>query len=293
MRNSKFWAWILAAALLLAGYALTTFGWIGLGSALFVAFPVAAGYALASFGLTRRRSVAIGGVLVALGVLALFGFEGVVCIGLALPIMLPLVLLGHWLQRRTIPPPPADDHAPLDHPLVLTLPLLVLLAGGAVERFFSNEPSLDRVTTRATLPYPAPAVFDHVKAMDTLDAEEPLLLALGLPHPYKCELYGDSVGAHRVCRFREGTIETRVTRFEPGRALAMDVVNYRLPAGGWFAFEHADYTFEEHGGATTITRTTAYRSQLRPRFYWRAVERWTIGQEHGFVLESLRKNLAR
>ena len=71
----------------------------------------------------------------------------------------------------------------------------------------------------------------------------------------------------------------------------MDVVDYTLTGRHWFTFLNAKYTFEDHNGSTQITRTSSYKSTLKPRWYWEPLEKYGIEQEHQFVLNSLKKNI--
>lgn len=90
--------------------------------------------------------------------------------------------------------------------------------------------------------------------MDTLDAEKPFLLQLDLPIPTKCVLEKEEVGALRTCYFKGGRLSNadfgggkiveRVTEFERGTVLKMDVVDYHLIGRKWLGFKEANYYFE-------------------------------------------------
>ena len=127
--------------------------------------------------------------------------------------------------------------------------------------------------------------------MDKLDADKPIAMLLGLPAPYRCELEADTVGAKRNCLFKNGKIIAQITKYEKGKVLEMDVIDYTLTGRDWFQFVDATYTFEEKNNKTIITRTSSYKSILNPRIYWEPLEKWGIEQEHEFVLNSLKKNL--
>ena len=127
--------------------------------------------------------------------------------------------------------------------------------------------------------------------MDQLTAEKPIGLKMGLPSPYKCVLYADTIGAQRHCFFEKGKIIAEITEYKRGEVLQMDVIDYTLTGRKWFQFVDATYDMKADGDGTTITRTSSYRSILHPRFYWQPLETWGIEQEHEFVLNSLKKNL--
>ena len=222
-------------------------------------------------------------------VLTVTGLEGLVCVLLTIPILLLFIWIGYLIGRFVSKKYFSDG---TKNGLNLKIwPLLVLLVAGKVEQEIAPKPVLSEISTTMVLPYAAGAVFDRVKEMKKLDAPKPLLLQLGLPSPYKCTLEGNGAGGIRTCHFPEGEIRTTITRFDPPRVLKMDVVQYDLPGKSWLNFQDATYTLDYEGKNTTITRTSTYYSQLRPRLYWQPIEQWCIGQEHRFVLESLKKNL--
>ena len=240
----------------------------------------------------RNQLYLLLGVVIFMGLLLASALEGIVCVLMALPIFAGCVWLGGRMQRLYRQKHENPDDTP---PRLLTLltPLLVLLVVGQVEKFVTAPPALVTVTTSVTLPYDARQVFEGVQQMDTLAAPRPWLLRLGLPTPYKCVLTAPRVGGRRTCLFNNGRIVAEITAYEPGQQLTMDVIEYTLTGRHWFHFQDARYTFQRQAGHTTITRTSSYRSQLRPRWYWQPLETYGIAQEHDFVLASLRQNLAR
>jgi hypothetical protein len=86
-------------------------------------------------------------------------------------------------------------------------------------------------------------------------------------------------------------IEEKVTAIQPGILLKMDVVSSTLPLPKWLKFNQAIYTFERKGNGTLLTRITTYRTELKPRFYWRWVEAKAIEAEHEYVLNDLKCRL--
>lgn len=170
-------------------------------------------------------------------------------------------------------------------------PVLLLLLINPVEEMLIPEPEVHTIENSILLDYSPEIVFDEVKQMDKLDADKPIGLLMGLPAPYRCELEADTVGAKRNCLFDNGKIIAEITRYEKGKVLEMNVIDYTLTGREWFEFVDATYTFSEINGQTKITRTSSYKSILNPRLYWGPLERWGIDQEHNFVLASLKKNL--
>lgn len=293
MNRLATYSWLITAALLLVGFLCLELKIVSYGVAFFMAFPWAVGFAIGTLEQSWRNVLyLILGVVIFLVLLLTWHLEGLVCVFMALPIFAICVLMGSWVQRafRQRTAAPANQPPRL---LALLTPLLVLLVVGQAEKAVTAPPALVTVTTSVTLPYPAQQVFEGVQQMDTLAAPKPWLLRLGLPTPYKCVLTAPRVGGRRTCLFDNGRIVAEITAYEPGERLTMDVIDYTLTGRHWFHFQDARYTFRRQGGHTRVTRTSSYRSQLRPRWYWQPLETLGIAQEHAFVLASLRQNLAR
>jgi hypothetical protein len=291
MNRFSTYSWLLTALLLLAGFLCLEVKAVGYGVSFFIAFPWAVGFAIGTLEQHRRNMLyLILGVVIFMALLLTWHLEGMVCVLMALPIFAGCVLLGGWSQRVY----QRKNETPTGQPprlLVVFTPLAVLLVVGQVEKFVTAPPALVTVTTSVALPFAAQQVFEGAQQMDTLAAPKPWLLRLGLPTPYKCVLTAPRVGGRRTCLFDNGRIVAEITDYQPGERLTMDVIEYTLTGRHWFHFQDARYTFRRQAHQTVITRTSSYRSQLRPRWYWQPLETLGIAQEHDFVLASLRQNL--
>ena len=282
-------SWITTAVILMAGFLLVHFGFASMGGTFFCIFPFAVGFSIGTHHKreTRQYYIILFGVIIFFGLLLAGALEGLVCVLMALPIFLLFVWIGTKFQKKVVKKD-IDDHLIL--PISL-MPLVVLLVLDPLEQMILPEPVVITIENSIVLNYPASIVFDEVKQMDKLDAEKPLGLVLGLPAPYKCVLEADTVGAKRHCLFEKGKIVAQITKYEKGKILEMQVIDYTLTGKDWFEFVDAKYTFEEIGSQTKITRTSSYKSILNPRIYWQPLEAYGIEQEHLFVLNSLKKNL--
>lgn len=110
--------------------------------------------------------------------------------------------------------------------------------------------------------------------------------------PQKCILKGDTIGADRICYFKEGTIDEKVVEYKRGKILKMEVTRYGLPGRKWLKFIEATYKFKPYKNGTVLTRITTYRTELKPRFYWAFWEKQAIEAEHEYVLNDLTRRLA-
>jgi len=175
---------------------------------------------------------------------------------------------------------------------VSILPLIILYVLGTIEIKTSLEPKVIEIQTSVILPYSPETLFDGVKSMKKLDGDKPFLMKLGLPTPIRCELDANEVGALRHCIFENGEITAQLTNYKKGEILEMEVVDYTLTGRHWFKFVDAKYLFEKiDANNTRITRTSSYKSTLKPRLYWEPLEKIGIEQEHTYVLNSLKKNI--
>jgi len=205
---------------------------------------------------------------------------------------LPIVLVGSWVgtaigyKMRKLVDKNRNNTIKLN-----LLPLAVILFAATVEHLFVNKYDHVKVSTSMYLPYSPQKVYDYIKSVDTLNTGKPFLMQLGLPVPEKCVLQKEDTGALRTCYFGSGTITEKVTALKRGEYLKMDVVESTVPLPYWLKFEEAIYLFEPKDNGTTITRITTYRTELKPRFYWRYLEVKSIEAEHDYVLNDLKRRL--
>lgn len=74
----------------------------------------------------------------------------------------------------------------------------------------------------------------------------------------------------------------------------MDVIAYTLTGSKWLGFKEAIYFFDDSGqGNCKLTRITTFTSELKPRIYWKPLEKMGISQEHEYVFASLRTDLKK
>lgn len=281
-------SWLITVVILTLGFFFLHFGPVSYGSTFFMIFPFAVGFSIGTLDSEQRFFATFGlGLIAFFGLLLAGALEGLVCVIMALPIFFIMGVLGYAARNQFLKMKAKDSN----RLMVSLAPLVILLVLDPIEQMILPEPEVITIENSILLNYPADLVFDEVKQMDKLDADKPIGLMLGLPSPYKCVLEADTIGAKRNCLFSNGKIVAEITKYEKGKVLEMDVVDYTLTGRDWFEFVDATYTFKEVGGQTRITRTSSYKSILNPRFYWQPLESWGIDQEHEFVLNSLKKNL--
>ena len=167
-----------------------------------------------------------------------------------------------------------------------------LILGGATCLFVPSGPERTHsIVTTILVAAPAAVAWNALKSFETMTGELPAALALGLPVPTRCTLDGESAGGRRVCHFDSGSIEQRVTRWEPPHQMDLKIVSAKMPGAHVFEYRTASYTLSEEGGRTRVTRTTTITSKLRPAWYFWKLEEVGVQAEHEYLLKTLATHL--
>jgi hypothetical protein len=281
---------VLTIVLSSLAFACHEFGLTGYGYTFFLLMPLAIGFILGQrpgWKIPMLASVLFGFVTF-MYLLLIAQLEGIICIVMASPLIVGLMFLGIWGGYAIRKAFPKKDKEKFKFSF---FPIIAVLLAGVTEHYFSEKYDYGKIETVIYLPYDKETVFDHIKSVDTLDSEKPFLMQIGLSVPQKCILEKEEVGASRICYFKEGTIDEKVTEIKRGEILKMDVTRYGLPGRKWLKFKDAIYLFKEKNNGTELTRITTYRTELKPRFYWAYWEKISIEAEHDYVLHDLERRL--
>ena len=274
------------------GFTLLHSELIGYGLSFFVFLPFALGYIL---GKSTIKTISLWGLVISLAIFFILllagGLEGMVCILMAMPLIIVAVALGAFVKYLIKKNRNKDNQDNLIKSSILPFCLFLTFAFIETE-LTKTEQFVLEVKSEITLPYSPIQVYETIKSVDTLDAEKPFLMKLDLPVPQKCVLEEEKVGGIRTCYFEGGQIVEKITAFEKGKVLKMDVIDYQLTGRKWLGFKEAIYLFDKlENGQTKMTRITTYSSELYPRFYWKSLEKIGIEQEHEYVFSNLKKDL--
>jgi uncharacterized protein YndB with AHSA1/START domain len=274
------------------------------GAVLFFGTPLVMGMVagfLANRPLPRSTKATTRiGVLVmffAGGVLLAFAFEGLICLVMAAPIVMPLsiagALLGKWIAEAT--------NAGLAGavPLLLVLPLLA-----GAESLTRDLPEHE-VLTVVEVAAPPEAVWRHVVEFPDLPAPEEWFFRCGIACPQRARIEGRGVGAIRHCEFSTGDFVEPITAWEEPRRLAFDVVAQPDPMVELSPWRHvhpphlADAALKSRrgefrlvpiaGGRTRLEGRTWYTFDMRPQAYWTMWSDVAIHAIHRRVLEHVKR----
>lgn len=284
---------VVCGLLLGSGRQPASYGWT-----MFVILPTALGIVVGCFsrGLGRSpgHSLRIALVTGILSIIACFlfllltGFEGLICVLMAFPLIFFSLAVGAlavfvWESRI--------DRRQDGQPNLVLVPLACLatvFGAKQIENRLATGERVQTISTSRTVSGTPEEVWHKILAIHEIAGSKPFLLRIGLPVPKSCTLEGTGVGARRVCHFDTGVIEEEVTAWEPGRRLDVCIVRSTLPGRHWLGLVGACYQLEPlPGRETRLTRTTTMSSMLRPGWYWRHPEAMAVQAEHRYLFDSL------
>lgn len=291
-------------ALALSWFSVDQLSSYGLGIFLFT--PIVCG-AIAAFVYNFRKPRDFGGtILVSLltGVLTLgsflaTGFEGLICLAMAVPIVLPLYtlggILGYFLaaalNRRFFP-----------NSLMLCCVLLVPLFMG-FEASHDAQPQLRSTRTSVIIHAPAHLVWEEIIAFSPIPEPEEWIFKTGIAYPIDARIEGQGVGAIRFCNFSTGTFVEPITHWEENVRLAFDVVEQPIPMMEISPFDHIhpphlDWAVQSvrgefrllpyEDGTLELVGTTYYTTVMRPAPYWSWIIDHIIHRIHLRVLNHIK-----
>lgn len=256
------------------------------GAALFLGTPLLMG-ATAAYIHNRpgRRSyasaVALGlvSVLLAGSALLLFALEGLICVAMAMPLLVPIGGLGGVIGKAI-----ADSTRRSHYELTAALLVLPVLAG--VESVVTDARERE-VLTAIEIDAPPEVVWEHVVSFADISEPAAWYFRLGLAYPQRARIIGRGVGATRYCEFTTGTFVEPITAWERPRRLAFDVTDQPAPMFELSPYRHIhpphlDGFLRSNrgefllvplpGSRTRLEGRTWYEFDMFPQWYW---TRWS------------------
>jgi uncharacterized membrane protein YhaH (DUF805 family) len=292
-----------ATAVALLMVALAARGGIAYAFTLFFITPLAmgviAGYLVNSpvpRSLGAALAAAVLSAVLAAGVLLLSALEGIVCIAMAAPLALVIVIIGGAIGRFL-----ALHGRPATASLLLALGIMPLLgfAETAIE-----TPLVHEVVTAVDIAAPPDVVWTHVVGFADLPPPGDWVFRTGIAYPIRARISGSGVGAIRRCEFSTGAFVEPITAWEPGRRLAFDVRSQPPPMQEWSFYAavhpaHLDSLLRSRrgefrliplpDGATRLEGHTWYELSASPTMYWRVWSDAIIHRIHERVLAHVQR----
>ncbi len=277
--------------------------WSSYGSVLFFGTPLVTGIAAAYiYGYRQERStsrtlgVAVSAVFLAGLALLLFAVEGVICLLMAAPIMLPLGFFGGLIGKAI-----ADRRRRLVKGFVACL-LTVPFLGGA-ENFLPNTTEFV-VSTSVEINASPEQVWQGVVDFPEITERPEWYFRLGIASPLRARIEGRGVGAVRHCEFTTGAFVEPITVWDAPRRLAFDVTEQPDPMFELTPYRHIhpphlDGAFRSTrgefrltplaNGGTRLEESTWYQLDIYPHAYWTLWTDELVHRIHGRVLRHIKR----
>jgi len=237
--------------------------------------------------------------LILLMLMFVTGFEGAICLMMALiPVVAAAVVGGTMMFITGLF---FDAQCRVLGFAWLTVCLIFFLLLVSVASAHSPDPI--RVSTHLDIDAPPATVWEHVVAFSEIPEPEDWLFTTGLAYPIRARIEGEGVGAIRYCEFSTGPFVEPITVWDEPRKLAFDVTANPEPMREWSIWgeihpphlegylESEKGQFESEplpGGRTRLTGTTWYQHGLGPNWYWTLWSDYIIHRIHLRVLTHIK-----
>jgi hypothetical protein len=249
-----------------------------LGWTLFVLVPTAfGGLAVAVFRpRTGAGAVGVGALANVLGACALLvvGMEGMGCVAMCLPLVVPLGALGgalvYMLRNRQ-----SETRSSA---------MFLLLLPAALTFDMKAPPQAFKVHSEVVVAASPEQVWKHVVTFSDLPEPREWYFHTGLAYPKRARIEGSGPGAIRYCEFSTGPFVEPIEVWDEPRRLAFRVTENPAPMHEWSPYAEVlpkhlhGYLISKQGefrltplpdGHTLLEGTTWYQHGLWPGEYWR------------------------
>lgn len=244
------------------------------GANVFFAIPFLCGY-LTRMLIGYRHNVglktaiwwACASQLVCAGILVSFAVEGMFCVMIALPVVIPVAILGAVVAHYT--EPMAFPHLRgKTMGVVGLIPLALLL-----DSFFSyGNPSSYATVSKIRIQAPPETVWKNVVEFPKLgrpDASQDVFDMFMIPKLQGAYIEGRGVGAIRHCQFHTGEFVEPVEVWKPGQELRFGVTSQPVRLQGSVNVTRGQFLLDRQpDGSTLVTGTTWYQVSMFPNPYW-------------------------
>lgn len=307
---------ILALGVIMPALVAAAVAWLSIyrfkqyGLVLFTATPVALGFlstAIIRFAGPQRFARCAGlaclsGFLLSLGFIGI-GSEGLICIAMAIPLGLPVILIGagaaYFMFHRAHRPP-----APAIGVLLLVMGVAVLVES----RGHRPAPRFERADSLIMNASPSDA-WRAILTTENLPIPDDWVLRTGLACPRSARVVRPGVGGERVCTLSTGEYVEAIEIWEPEKRIRWKALSTPPPLKevnpfhrdispphleGFYEADAGEIVIERIGASTVnVTRRTWYRHNLYPAAYWKQWCDFGAARAHRFVLREWKSTAER
>lgn len=285
------------ATTVLSVYSLDSYG-----GSLFMGMPIVTGMVSGFvFNQPDMRgalgSTGVGALAVIIGGagLLLFALEGVICLVMAAPLIVPLGALGGWLGWALAKTILIQSRWMLGGAL-LVVPFLTMVERHLIE--YREHMVQSEVVIHAS----PETVWTNVISFPDIDSSPAWYFRLGVASPQRARIEGQGIGAVRHCEFTTGSFVEPITAWVPGKRLAFDVTKQPDPLIELTPYRdirppHLQHSFRSSrgefelvdlgNGQTRLIGRTWYYLEMGPRLYWKIWTDEIIHRIHLRVLEHI------
>ncbi|MGM5631656.1 hypothetical protein O2K51_12205 [Apibacter raozihei] len=272
------------------------------GLTIFIFLPFLLG-AVPSFYVTKikyKRNVyyqAVINLSISLFLLLFLAMEGIICIIMALPILLLLVLLGALIGKSVAKKFKVNEK-------LLTV---FFLTSSMVFLSFDSKnkaSALISVTTEIDINSSVENVWTNVLEFDSISPPKEIIFKTGISYPTDAKIKGRGIGAIRYCNFTTGSFVEPITEWNAPYELKFAVERQPLPMNemnpfwniqplhlkGYFLSKKGEFKLRNIGdNQTQLSGTTWYELNIAPAGYWKLWSDFIIHKIHLRVLNHIKE----
>ncbi len=246
------------------------------------------------------RDTRIIGILILIPLAADLYFSqmgGVICLIMAFPITLPIILMGSHIGRSV-----AVHWWPKKKSQLLLL-LFLIPAHFLTIHLIGTDPSV-KINTSMIVQASPEKVWKYVPEVSMMQEPDELMFKLGIAYPRQAQLDRDGLGAKRIIDFSTGTMEQVVTKWEENRKLAFSITSQpplmvkttlgpsNLPQKlkEFFKVQKGEIKLVPlPDGSTRLEGTSWLSVDIHPHSYWRLIVDPIVHAIHNRVFRHIKQ----
>ena len=273
------------------------------GFTVFLFIPVLIGFmppfiAGGKYPMSKKESFKLSFITLFLALISLllFAFEGMICIAMVLPLVVPIIWLFSYLAFRI-----NDRRIFKVRDFFHALSILAILSMSF--DYHHDNKELVAVKTSITINAPIEEVWQNVIYFNRIEQTLDWYFKTGIAYPIDAHIKGKGVGAVRYCNFSTGSFVEPITTWQEPTLLQFIVKDQPIPMAEWNPFwdihpPHLDGYFQSRKGQFHLTKagngqtklegTTWYDVDLAPGKYWQVWSNFLIHKIHLRVLNHIK-----